>query len=139
VIFGIAHGVMDELDFWGGTFALVLFATVEVIVFGWVFGIDRAWKETHFGADIKVPLIFKFVIKYVTSTILIAILITWTVQIALPTLRMEGILPENRHWILGTRFFLVLFVAVLTFMIFRAWRGRELPAIDNEVDKELAP
>ncbi|MHB9028824.1 MAG: sodium-dependent transporter [Candidatus Latescibacterota bacterium] len=138
VILGIAHGVMDELDFWGGTFCLVLFATVEAIVFGWVFGIDRAWKETHFGADIRVPLIFKFVIKYVTSTILIAILVTWTVQKAIPTLRMEGIPLENRLWVLGTRLFLVLFVLVLTFLVFRAWRGRDLPAIDNEVDRELA-
>ncbi len=138
VIFGIANGVMDELDFWGGTFCLVLFATVEAIVFGWVFGIDRAWKETHFGADIQVPRIFKFVIKYVTSTILIAILVTWTVQKAIPTLRMQGIPQQNHLWILGTRIFLLLFILVLTFLVFRAWRGRELPAIDNEVDRELA-
>ena len=137
VIFGIAHGVMDELDFWGGTFCLVLFGTIEVIIFGWVFGIERAWKETHFGADIQMPRIFKFVIKYVTSSILIIILITWTIQKAIPTLRMEGIPPEERLWILGTRAFLVAFVAILTFLIFRAWRGRELPAIDNAVDKEL--
>ncbi|MFH1752735.1 MAG: sodium-dependent transporter, partial [Candidatus Omnitrophota bacterium] len=41
------HGVVDELDFWGGTFCLVLFATVETILFGWVFGMERAWEEIH--------------------------------------------------------------------------------------------
>lgn len=137
VIIGIAHGVMDDLDFWGGTFCLVLFGTVEVIIFGWIFGIDRAWKETHFGADIRVPIIFKFVIKYITSTILVVILITWTIQKAIPTFRMEGIPRENHIWILGTRIFLAASVFVITFLVFHAWRGRELPAIDNAIDKEL--
>jgi SNF family Na+-dependent transporter len=34
-IFGLRYGVVDELDFWGGTFSLVLFGTIEVILFAW--------------------------------------------------------------------------------------------------------
>ncbi|MDD5634446.1 MAG: sodium-dependent transporter, partial [Candidatus Omnitrophica bacterium] len=46
-IFFLGKGVVDEMDFWGGTFCLVIFATVEVILFAWVFGINKAWEETH--------------------------------------------------------------------------------------------
>jgi neurotransmitter:Na+ symporter, NSS family len=136
-IFGISHGVMEELDFWGGTFCLVLFGTIESIIFGWVFGIDRAWRETHYGADITIPRIFKFVIKYVTPTMLIVILVTWTVQLAIPTLAMTGVPPENRAWVIGTRIFLLAFAAVMTFLVFVAWRGRPLPEIEREMERDL--
>jgi SNF family Na+-dependent transporter len=132
VILGISHGVMEELDFWGGTVSLVLLGTVEAIIFGWVFGIDRAWRETHHGADIAIPRIFKFVIKYVTPAFLLIILVTWTVQMAIPTFRMEGVSSENRVWVIGTRVFLVMFLAALTILIYAAWRGRPLPDIESE-------
>lgn len=60
------QGVFDEYDYWTGTVSLVVFAFVEVILFGWIFGIKNAWNEINEGADIKVPLIFRFFIKYVT-------------------------------------------------------------------------
>lgn len=60
------QGVFDEYDYWSGTVSLVLFALAEVIIFGWVFGIDKAWDEVMRGADIKIPIIFKFFIKWVT-------------------------------------------------------------------------
>ena len=60
------QGVFDEYDYWTGTVALVLFALAEIILFAWVFGMDKGWAEITRGADIKVPIIFKFFIKYVT-------------------------------------------------------------------------
>jgi len=73
-------GVVDELDFWGGTFCLILFATVETVVFSWVFGIDRAWDEIHHGAIMRVPKIYKFIIKYITPLFLFFILGFWLVN-----------------------------------------------------------
>ena len=52
-IFWLSRGVVDELDFWGGTFCLVLFATIEGVLFAWVFGMEKAWTELHVGSDIK--------------------------------------------------------------------------------------
>lgn len=137
VIIGLAHGVLEDLDFWSGTFSLVLLGTIEAIIFGWVFGIDRAWAEIHRGADIKLPWLFRIVIKYITPTFLLIILVSWTVQQAIPTLKMEGIAPENRIWIIGTRLFLVAFIAVLIKLVYQAWRGRPLPDIDSEVNQEI--
>ncbi len=72
--FGLTCGAVDEMDFWGGTFALVVFGAIEAIIFAWVFGIKRGWQELNQGADIKVPLIYRFILKYVTPIYLIVLL-----------------------------------------------------------------
>ena len=64
------NGVFDEYDYWAGTVSLVLFALVEVILFAWIFGMDKGWSEINRGADIKIPVIFKYVIKFVTPLLL---------------------------------------------------------------------
>jgi len=73
-IFGLKDGAVDILDFWGGTLALVVFALIELILFGWVFGIDRGWNELHLGAEIRIPAFYKGVIQYVTPTYVLIIL-----------------------------------------------------------------
>lgn len=67
------HGFLDEMDYWAGTFALVVVALTEIIIFAWIFGMDKGWKEITRGADIKVPKLFKYVIKYVTPIYLFII------------------------------------------------------------------
>ena len=69
------YGVFDEYDYWAGTVSLVVFALFETILFAWIFGINRGWKEITMGADIKVPVLFKYVIKFVTPVILGAVFI----------------------------------------------------------------
>jgi len=69
------YGVFDEFDYWAGTVSLVVFAFAEIILFAWVFGMDKGWAEINMGAEIKVPKAYKFIIKYVTPLILGAILI----------------------------------------------------------------
>ena len=64
------QGVFDEYDYWAGTVSLVVFALIEIILFSWVFGIDKGWREINLGSDIKVPLAYKFIIKYITPLIL---------------------------------------------------------------------
>lgn len=120
----LSHGVVDELDFWGGTFCLVLFATVETILFGWVFGIEKAWEEIHTGADITIPRIYKFIIKYITPLFLLFILGFWFVQQWLPTIRMVGISPENKPFVLATRIGLLVILLVMALMVKIAWRKR---------------
>jgi SNF family Na+-dependent transporter len=67
------EGVFDEYDYWAGTVALVIFALAETILFSWVFGIDRGWKELMSGSDLKVPTIYKFIIKYITPAMLLVV------------------------------------------------------------------
>ena len=67
------EGVFDEYDYWAGTVALVVFALAETILFSWVFGIDKGWKELMFGSDLNVPTIYKFIIKYITPLLLLLV------------------------------------------------------------------
>ena len=64
-----------EFDYWAGTFALVVFALIESILFAWVFGMDRGWAEMMKGAELKVPQVFRFIIKYVTPVFLLVIML----------------------------------------------------------------
>ncbi|MFQ3611919.1 MAG: sodium-dependent transporter [Fimbriimonadales bacterium] len=73
-------GGIDVYDFWSGTFGPPLMALIEVIIIMWIFGADKAWKEMHEGALLRVPRFFYYCAKYVTPIILIAILGAWYYQ-----------------------------------------------------------
>ena len=72
-VFLFQYGVFDEYDYWAGTVSLVVFAMLETILFSWIFGMNKGWKEITRGADIKVPNIYKFIIKFITPVMLIII------------------------------------------------------------------
>ncbi|HKJ32201.1 MAG TPA: sodium-dependent transporter [Balneolales bacterium] len=64
-------GVFSEYDYWAGTVSLVVFALAESILFAWIFGMDKGWKEINEGGDIKVPEIYKYIIKFITPLLLL--------------------------------------------------------------------
>ena len=72
-IFLYKYGVFDEYDYWAGTVSLVVFALLECILFAWVFGMDRGWKEITRNAEIRVPPIYKYIIKFVTPVLLLIV------------------------------------------------------------------
>lgn len=80
------YGVFDEYDYWAGTISLVVFAMLESILFAWFFGIDKGWAEINKGADVKLPVVFKYLIGYITPVILIVIFIASLIQ------------PANDDW-----------------------------------------
>jgi SNF family Na+-dependent transporter len=127
-IFLLGKGVVDELDFWGGTFFLVVFATIEVILFAWVFGMDKAWDEIHHGADLRLPRFYKWIIKYVTPLFLFFILGAWFWQEWIPIIFMKNVTPECRPYILATRLGLVALFVVLCVLVKIAWRRQRIKA-----------
>jgi NSS family neurotransmitter:Na+ symporter len=64
---------MDTLDFWVGTFLIYVFATVQIIAFGWIWGIDRGVAEAEQGAQMRIPRVFRFIMKYVTPVYLLVV------------------------------------------------------------------
>jgi len=117
VIFLYGHGLLGELDFWGGNLFLILFGAIEVILFAWVFGMDRAWVEIHRGADMRVPAFYRFVIKYVTPVFLLGVLGFWIYEEGWSTLIMKGVKPEDRPYILATRVALLVCFAILAVLV----------------------
>jgi SNF family Na+-dependent transporter len=70
------QGVFGEFDYWAGTVGLFFYAMCEAILFAWIIGINKGWKEFKHAAKIKVPVFFKYVMFYVTPTILIIIFLS---------------------------------------------------------------
>jgi SNF family Na+-dependent transporter len=101
VFFG--HGFLDEMNFWSGTFGLVFFALIEVILFAWIFGMKDAWQEINAGADIRIPKFFKFIIQFVAPVYLIILLLFWGIQQGIPTLLMTGQNPADVPYLWGAR------------------------------------
>lgn len=77
LLWGMPYGMFEQFDFWAGTIALVVFALIEVILVGWIAGIDTFWEDVHVGAELRIPRVFRFVLKYVTPVCLLGILVGW--------------------------------------------------------------
>ncbi|MBN8218468.1 MAG: sodium:calcium symporter [Spirochaetes bacterium] len=136
-VYGLGAGAVDEMDFWGGTVALVVFGTVEAILFSWVFGIERGWKELNEGSQIRIPRFFKFVLQWVTPTYLVIILVTWFITDFRSVILLEGVdraaqvpflgmMVNKVHFITGLRLVLVGLLLAINAVIFFAWRKRKL-------------
>ena len=121
VVFFLKYGFLDEMDYWAGTFGLAVFALVETILFMWVFGADKAWKEMNDGGDIAIPKIFYYIMKYVTPVVLFIIMIWWFVNDALPILVLKNVNPENVPYIWGARALMIVLMLALFFLIKLAW------------------
>lgn len=85
-VFFYQEGVFGEYDYWAGTVSLVVFALAESILFSWVFGIDLGWKELNSGSDIRLPKIYKPILKYVTPGILLIVFL------------MSLVTPKDNNW-----------------------------------------
>ncbi len=102
------QGVFAEFDDWAGTYSLVLFAFVELILFAWVFGMEKGWEEITRGSEIKVPIVFKFIIKYVTPLFL-----GWILISNIPTMIRRILYPQNGYASFAQCYMLVLLIVII--------------------------
>jgi len=130
-IFWIGRGVIDEIDFWGGTLGLVIFAFIETVLFGWVFGMDKAWTEMHVGSDITIPRAYRFIIKYVTPLFLLIILASFFCFDLPGILKMKNVTDENVPYIITTRVMLVGLFVILAYLVWRAWKQKPKGGTSN--------
>lgn len=68
---------LDTMDFWVGTFLIFVLSTIQIIIFGWIVGIEKGFKWAHQGAAIRIPSFFKFVMKYVSPLFLLVVFTLW--------------------------------------------------------------
>ena len=91
-----------------------IISLIEVIMFGWVMGIDKAWENLNRGAAIKIPPFFKYIIKYITPLMLIFLLVAWGITDA-PSYILEA---NSFIWI--ERIIMMFVIILLLFLIFMA-------------------
>lgn len=106
---------LNTMDDWIGTVAIVLLATVQVILFAWVFGIDRGYAAAMEGAELRLPKFFKFMIKYVAPLYLLFVLTMWCrheLPGKLKTLRENNVAMLTIGVILAVTVFLLLLINI---------------------------
>ena len=122
VIFFLKHGFLDEMDFWMGTFGVVLFAFIETIVFVWIFGPKRAWEEINVGSDIKIPRFFYYVLKYVTPVYLLFLLVMWGYQDGIDILFLKGVRAEDLPYIISSRILMTALFVLINIMVYHTFK-----------------
>lgn len=71
---------LGTMDFWIGSFFIYVLASIEVIVFGWIFGTDKVIEEANTGSHLKLPSAAGFVIKYISPLYLFTVFYFWATQ-----------------------------------------------------------
>ena len=64
---------LDTFDFWIGTFGIYVLAMFQAVIYGWVFGIRRGEREAHLGANLRIPRLVQYLLKYVVPVYLLVI------------------------------------------------------------------
>jgi SNF family Na+-dependent transporter len=77
VYFSEGVKALDTMDFWVGTFLIFVLSTIQIIIFGWILGVDKGFALAHQGASIRIPRVFKFVMKFVSPVFLLVIFAMW--------------------------------------------------------------
>ncbi len=113
------EGVFDEYDYWAGTVSLVVFALFEIILFAWIFGMDKGWQEINAGSDIKVPIIFRYVIQYVTPLFLGYVFLA-----SLPAIWAKVTAADLPWQVHAARFLLIALFAVTSYFVWVAYKRR---------------
>lgn len=143
-------GADNEIDLWGFQLSLLLFGAIEAVLFSWVIGVDKGWEELNHGSDIKVPLIFKAIMKYITPTLILTLLAFWLFKknsagfSGIDLLMLKNVEAKevnifnfwigskhfrwdtmNINMILYTRFALAGLLVAVNLIIYSTWRKRK--------------
>jgi len=119
------HGFLKEMDFWAVSFLLPVGALVEVVVFLALLGIGRGWEGITFGALIRVPRIFRFIIQYLMPVYLVVMLGGWLVKETLPNLLLSEVRDHDRLAVIGARVLMGVVLLAMLLMVRVAWKRRQ--------------
>ncbi|MGB3729415.1 MAG: sodium:calcium symporter, partial [Thermodesulfobacteriota bacterium] len=97
---------------------IVFFGLMEVIIFMWVFGGEKAWAEINRNGTIKVPRFFYYVLRYITPLFMFILLLWWGIELLPKEL-------EKSSWTIWVaRAYLIGLFLVLAVLVFIADRRR---------------
>ncbi|MHB9105715.1 MAG: sodium-dependent transporter [Armatimonadota bacterium] len=119
------HGFLKEMDFWAVSFLLPVGALVEVVVFLAILGIGRGWEGITFGALIRVPRVFRFIIQYVMPIYLVVMLGGWLVKETVPNLLLPYVADQDRPTVIIARVLMGVVLLAMLLMVRVAWKRRQ--------------
>lgn len=111
---------IDEMDFWAGTFLLVVFGLIEVLIFLWALKPSLAWAEINRGGIIKLPRPFFYIIRYITPAFLAILVLWWTIMELPQYLKITDL----NVWII--RVVLLVIITIQIYLVYIATKRRKL-------------
>lgn len=130
VVLWLKTGYMDQFDFWIGTFGLVVLALAEVVVFAWLYRPadpskpDRRlapgegfWREMTHAAEIRIPGITYYLLRYFVPLALVTLLAGWTVQSFREAILLEGTPVEHQSYLWAARGCIVAVVVAVAVLV----------------------
>jgi SNF family Na+-dependent transporter len=106
---------LDNIDYWCGTFLIVVLALIQSVIYGWVFGTQAGKDELDRGALIRVPSIIQPVLKFITPIFLLLILGGTILDQSgnyINQFQTDPVAQKSVYLILGAIGFLVVLIAV---------------------------
>jgi len=73
----------------------------------------------------KVPRVFKFVLKYITPVYMLVVLGAWTYQEAISKFLMKGEEKSRHPYLWGARAMFVGLILLTVLMVWLAWRKKK--------------
>ncbi|MGB0717186.1 MAG: sodium-dependent transporter [Phycisphaerae bacterium] len=125
---------LDTIDFWVGTFFIYILATVEVVLFAWVFGVDRGYDEAMRGAEMRIPKIWKFVVKYISPPYLLIVFGMWCYSASgsyIESMKQNTVAQLSLLLILIVTVFLIVMIALAG----KRWDEIEAAHASGEVEE----
>ncbi len=144
IVLFLEHGYMDQYDFWVGTVLLTVFALFETLVFVFAFskakvvasgiknkflgyfkyGLDTGWEEMTRSADLKIPRVFYYIIKFVVPLYLIILLGGWLWQdLQSPTsvILMRGVSGKPMFYQWMSRATMIAVILGIAILVGKSW------------------
>lgn len=115
---------LDTFDFWVANIGVIISATVQMIIFGWLLGLRRGMEELERGALIRIPAFVKYVIKYVAPVLLIAIFLGW-LYLNLPDTIQKTRENFSVQLSIGFMLMLAVFLIMLVTQAIQRWEKQE--------------
>ncbi len=120
---------LDTLDFWMANFFIFIFATIQSVIFAWVLGINKGMEELNRGAEIKLPRVLPFMLKYISPLYLLIIFGLWVYYNLPGRLKAIATLPKDGPPVVLFSVLLILGVAlfftVIVALANRTWDKKE--------------
>lgn len=129
---------LDTFDFWIATFFIYILATIQTLLFGWVLGIDRGMAELDSGAEIRVPRLVGFILKYVSPVYLLAVFAFWIYGVSRQPAESNIILQTIRNPVARMS---VIFLGLVTvmFLLIIAQSVKRWQSMPARVAQEVRP
>lgn len=68
---------LDTMDFWVGTLLIFILATLQILIFSWVWGVKNGLNAANHGSSLHLPPAIGWVMKYLSPTFLLTIFGLW--------------------------------------------------------------